>query len=267
MPRNQYAEFHSGLPIMKILKLVVIPLFVLFIVRGSLAESPAPGRQVEQKLEIEGGQIVPYLLYLPKGYDKNKDRWPLMLFLHGRGESYGPLSLVTKWGPPRMVARGDKLPYIIISPQCPKGERWEEKGQQAALVKLLDHITSKYRVDRDRIYLTGLSLGGWGSWRLAADHPERFAAVVPICGSGNPKDADRLKSLPIWVFHGDQDRYVPFSKSVEMVEAIRKAGGTKIRFTTLEGVGHNSWSAAYATPQLYQWLNQQSASKNQSASK
>lgn len=247
---------------MKTLRLLTAALLVLFITCESRAADPAPGVQVEQSLELEGGQTVPYLLYLPEGYEENSDQWPLMLFLHGRGESYGPLSLVAKWGPPRMAARGDKLPYILVSPQCPGEESWSQPKQQAAIVKLLDHITGKYRVDQDRVYLTGLSMGGYGSWRLAADHPERFAAVAPVCGAGNPEDAEKLKSLPIWVFHGDQDKAVPFSRSVEMVEAIKKAGGTTIRFTTLEHIGHNSWSATYATPELYGWFDKQRASKN-----
>jgi predicted peptidase len=98
-------------------------------------------------------------------------------------------------------------------------------------------------------------MGGAGSWRLAADHPHRFAAVVPICGRGDVADADKLKDLPIWVFVGDQDRV--YGQSVEMVEAIQKAGNSTIRFTTLEYVGHNSWSAAYASPDLYRWLDKQ----------
>jgi predicted peptidase len=237
-------------------------LVVLGMVSQSGADEPQPGKQVEQQLELDGGQKMDYLHYLPEEYvvggDSGEENWPLMLFLHGRGESNGPLSLVAKWGPPQLVARGDSLPYILVSPQCPREESWSEEGQQAALVKLLDHVTQAYRVNTDRLYLTGLSMGGYGSWRLAADHPERFAAVVPVCGGGDPDDADVLKSLPIWVWHGDEDGAVPFTRSVEMVEAIRAAGGESIRFTTLEGVGHNSWSAAYATPELYDWLDRQS---------
>lgn len=231
----------------------------------SSGEEPQPGKQVEQQLQLDG-KALQYLLYLPEAYEnggeRNAKRWPLMIFLHGRGESYGPLSLVAKWGPPRHVARGEALPYILVSPQCPRDASWTGDEQQDALVKLLDHITGAYRVDTDRIYLTGLSMGGFGSWRLAADHPQRFAAVAPVCGRGDPEDAARLKSLPIWVWHGDQDQAVPFERSVEMVEAIRAAGGKKVRFTTLEGVGHNSWSAAYATPELYDWFDQHTASQN-----
>ena len=224
------------------------------------AEEPAAGKQVEQQLQI-GGRDVGYLLYLPDGYEAGQSV-PLMLFLHGRGESNGPLSLVKKWGPPRNVEHGDPLPYIVVSPQCPREDSWSSDTQQELLLKLLDHILANFSVDADRVYLTGLSMGGFGSWRLAADHPERFAAVAPICGRGNPQRADKLKNLPIWAWHGDKDGAVPFSASVDMVEAIRQAGGTKVRFTSLEEIGHNSWSAAYSSPELYDWFNKQTISGN-----
>jgi len=216
------------------------------------AEKPAPGKQVEQSLQVNG-KTIPYLLYLPKNY--NDQKTPLMLFLHGRGESSGPLSIVAKWGPPRLAEHGDELPYILVSPQCPEKENWGQSGQQELLLKLIEHIEKEFQVDQNRVYLTGLSMGGFGSWRLAADHPELFAAVVPICGGGKPEDASKLSSLPIWVWHGTDDKSVPVQRSIEMVDAIKKAGGKDIRFTTLEHVGHNSWEAAYATPELYQWLN------------
>ena len=231
---------------------------------GILADEPAAGRQVEQKLDLPDGRSVSYLLYLPAEYRANEGKWPVMLFLHGRGESYGPLSLVKKWGPPQMLDRGEALPYIVVSPQCPGEESWAQEKQQAGLVSLLDHIAGTYRVDSERVYLTGLSMGGYGSWRLAADHPDRFAAVIPICGAGKTEDAEKLKALPIWVFHGTEDSAVPFQRSTEMVDAIVAAGGKKIRFTTMEHVGHNSWSAAYATPEIYGWLKQQTVSKNRS---
>ena len=226
------------------------------------AAEPAPGKQVEHSLRISDDFSIPYLIHLPKEYAEKEGGWPLMLFLHGRGESHGPLSLVKKWGPPRLVERGDDLPYVIVSPQCPGNESWGQPKQQAGLIQLLDHIAQTHRIDTNRVYLTGLSMGGYGSWRLAADHPERFAAVAPVCGGGKPEDASKLKDLPIWVFHGTQDTAVPFSRSVEMVEAIRKAGGTRIRFTSLEEVDHNCWSSTYATPALYDWLNKQTASGN-----
>ncbi len=213
----------------------------------------AVGPQSQQRLATSDGGEMDYLLHLPPGDQPQ----PLLLFLHGRGESRGPLSLVAKWGPPRMIARGEMLPFIVVSPQCPAADQWSSATQQRRLVELLDHIMANHPVDGQRVYLTGLSMGGYGSWTLAAAHPERFAAVVPICGGGRVEDAFKLVEVPIWTFHGDQDAAVPLARSVEMVEAIQASGGKKIRFTKLEHVGHNSWSSAYALPDLYAWMLQQ----------
>ncbi len=222
-------------------------------------QSPEPGKQVERTFTTSDGATVSYLLYLPKNYD-GKTAMPFLLFLHGRGESYGPVSLVAKWGPPRFAARGDELPMILLSPQCPGDDSWNRPTQQKRLVELLENAMQTLAIDQDRVYLSGLSMGGFGSWRLAADHAEKFAAVIPICGGGNPEDADKLKNLPMWVFHGDKDGAVPFQLSVDMVDAIQKAGGQKIRFTSLEHVGHNSWSPAYALPELFEWMLKQKRS-------
>ena len=245
---------------MKLLVLTILLLHVAMVVRPGHGQSrqPEPGQQVEMTYKTSDDTEVGYLLYLPDGFKADSaTRYPLMLFLHGRGESNGPLSLVAKWGPPMMAARGDKLPYIIVSPQCPRKDNWTSDTQQTRLIELLDAIEDKYPIDKQRVFLTGLSMGGYGTWELAANHADRFTAAVPVCGGGNPEDAGKLKELPIWVFHGELDRAVAFKKSVEMVDAIRKAGGTKIRFTTLEHIGHNCWSATYATPELYQWMEKQ----------
>jgi predicted peptidase len=226
------------------------------------SNSGTPGKQIELELKTDNGRSIPYLLYLPKDYGSRETNWPVMLFLHGRGESFGPLSIVKKWGPPRIAERGENFGYVLVSPQCPQKESWAQPAQQELILKLLNHVLENYKVDKDRVYLTGLSMGGYGSWRLAADHPELFAAVVPICGAGKTSDADKLKELPIWVFHGTADPTVPFKRSEEMVDAIKAAGGTKIRFTTLEYIGHNSWESAYAAPELYEWLNHQSRHSN-----
>ena len=239
----------------------VILSFILVSVR-LLAADLTPGKQVEQTLKLDGKEIS-YLLYLPANYSAT-GKAPLMLFLHGRGESQGPLSNVAKWGPPARVEHGYAYPFVMASPQCPANESWPQAGQQRLLVALLDHLTQTLAIDTDRIYLTGLSMGGYGSWRLAADHPARFAAVAPVCGAGNPADAEKLKSLPIWAFHGTEDTAVPFQKSKEMVEAITRSGGTRVRFTSLEHIGHNSWEAAYASPELYEWFAKQTASQNKS---
>jgi predicted peptidase len=234
--------------------------FGLILLSCVVAQSaePAAGIQVEQILKTTDGADVGYLLYLPENYALGTSL-PVMLFLHGRGESDGPLSVVAKWGPPLSIARGDKLPYILISPQCPKEDNWSSPTQQTRIAELLEAVINKFGGNKDRVYLTGLSMGGSGSWRMAADQPERFAAVAPICGRGQIADAGKLKSLPIWVFCGDQDGV--FKDNEQLVKSILEAGSQSIRFTSLENVGHNSWSAAYASPDLYQWLDRQSRVK------
>ena len=134
---------------------------------------------------------------------------------------------------------------------------WSQAGEQAKLAELLAHLEKKYPVDSTRMYLTGLSMGGFGSWTLAASHPDKFAAVVPICGRGNEADAEKLKDVPIWAWHGVDDSVVPAAGTENIVNAIRAAGGKKVIYTSLEGVNHNSWSAAYGTPQIYQWMLKQ----------
>ncbi len=222
---------------------------------SAIAADPTAGQQVEQKFVAADGTEVPYLLYLPEKY-KAGESMPLVLFLHGRGESNGPLSVVAKWGPPLLAARGEQFPFILVSPQCPQNDSWGSGTQQTRLLELLDAMTTKYSADKKHINLTGLSMGGSGSWRMAAAHPNRFAAVIPICGGGDMKDAEKYKDIPMWVFCGDKDGV--FKSNVELVDAIGKAGSTKIRFTTLENIGHNSWSAAYASPDLYDWMAKQS---------
>ncbi len=142
-----------------------------------------------------------YLLYLPKGYDADaKKEWPLILFLHGAGESGDDLAKVKKNGPPKVVAHQD-LPFVIVSPQSPR-MGWNVD----ALNGLLDDVIAHHHIDKERVYLTGLSMGGYGTWALAAAHPEKFAAIAPICGGGDPKAASKIKHLPIWVFHGAKIR-------------------------------------------------------------
>src|ERR1043166_3994735 len=155
----------------------LLTMMVMISLAEGVSDEPAPGKQVEQEFRT-GEKTVRYLLYLPKDYATNETRRPLLLFLHGRGESDGPLSLVKKWGPPRLIERGVSFPFVGVSPQCPLSPvSWANADQQSLLLALLDNITQTYKVDSDRIYLTGLSMGGYGSWRLAADPPERFAAV------------------------------------------------------------------------------------------
>ncbi|MGK0300824.1 MAG: putative peptidase, partial [Planctomycetota bacterium] len=232
----------------------------LYVSPRQLVQDPAPGIQVEQSLKTAGDSAIDYLIYLPKGYKASGEKVPLMLFLHGRGESNGPLSVVAKWGPPRRIADGEHMKYIVVSPQCPPESFWSKNVEQVRLVALLGHLRKAYNIDDDRVYLTGLSMGGYGTWKLAASHPDYFAAVAPICGRGDPDDAKKLRTLPIWAWHGTADKTVPFTRSVEMVNAIKAVGGIDIRFTSLEHVGHASWQAAYQSDDLYQWFDSHRAS-------
>jgi predicted peptidase len=196
-----------------------------------------------------------YWLYLPPGYEEQPgQKWPLVLFLHGRGERGSDLTLVKKHGLPRLIVEGKDFPFIVAAPQCPGDSSWLFEIE--ALNGLLKAITSELPVDRQRIYVTGFSNGSRGTWHLACTYPEWFAAAVPICGGYEPDRAYRMKDIPTWVFHGALDSAVPLVESERMVKALKAAGG-KVRFTIYMLAGHDSWSAAYADPQLYEWLLQQ----------
>lgn len=221
---------------------------------GVRAEAQASGSQQPQAFERRITKIVrgKYLLYLPKEYGSSRrHRFPLILFLHGSGERGDDLERVKAHGPPKLVAQGQEFPFIIVSPQCPLDENWDPD----MLIGLLDTITKKYAVDTDRVYLTGLSMGGFGAWRLAAEYPERFAAVAPICGAGNPATAARLKNTPIWAFHGAKDPVVPIKGDQEMVDAVKAAGGD-VKFTIYPEAEHDSWTETYNNPELFQWFLQ-----------
>jgi len=212
--------------------------------------APGPGkvRQQEKHTSVTIKVQLNYLLYLPPDYD-SKDKWPLLLFLHGAGERGNDLRLVKKHGPPKLIEQGKDFPFVIVSPQCPKGRWWEP----FELTALLDYIVANYKIDQQRIYVTGLSMGGFGTWSLAAYTPDRFAAIAPICGGGEPLWALRLRQLPVWAFHGAKDKVVPPSRSKEMVEAL-KAVGAEVRFTLYPNAGHDAWTATYNNPKLYEWL-------------
>ena len=189
-----------------------------------------------------------YLKYLPEGYDVKK-KFPLLLFLHGGGERGNNLEQATKHGPPKLIRQGKQFPFIVVSPQCPKGSRWSAEGLDA----MLDDIIGKHAVDESRIYCTGLSMGGHGTWALGGLNPKRFAALVPICGSGSRSDARQIGKTPVWVFHGAKDRVVPLSESQRMVDALKRRGGEP-KFTIYPEAKHDSWTETYNNPKLYEWL-------------
>jgi predicted peptidase len=199
-----------------------------------------------------------YLSYLPADYNpKNGQRWPLMLFLHGAGERGTNVQDAAIHGPLKLVKQGRELPFIIVAPQCPKGQDWADEP----LLALLEHAKKKYAVDTNRIYLTGLSMGGYATWRLGMIHPEKFAAIAPVCGGGSLLDVilggrERvaLKRLPIWAVHGDKDTAVPPEESERMVNLLKKLGAKEVKLTIYPDAGHDSWTETYKNPELYEWL-------------
>jgi predicted peptidase len=213
------------------------------------AEPPASGVQQERHFEVRGPVAVKvdFLLFLPQGYEKSQQRWPLMLFLHGGGESGTNVVDVKRNGPPRYVESHPDFPFILVSPQTKGG--WGIRTPMA----LLDDVISRYRVDTRRIYLTGVSMGGGSTWALAAVYPQRFAAIVPVSGSSNPADARKLAAMPIWVFHGAKDPIISVEYSRKMVAAIKAVGGN-VRYTEYPEAHHNIWKRTYDNPELYQWL-------------
>ena len=215
--------------------------------------------QMRQKLRVTISKQVDleYLLYLPEGYDEALDRtWPLVLYLHGAGERGSDLSLVKTHGIPKLAERGADLPFIAISPQCPTDTWWSSHID--ALDALLKAACASHAVDEKRVYLTGLSTGGFGTWHLATLWPDRFAAIAPICGGGPwpfgfPEKVRVIKHVPTWVFHGAKDTTVPLGESERLVEELRAAGG-EVRFTVYPEAAHDSWTETYDNPNLYSWL-------------
>ena len=192
-----------------------------------------------------------YLLFLPETYGKEQKSWPMILFMHGAGERGSDIEKVKVHGPPKIVQTRKDFPFIVVSPQCPQDDWWTSKTE--VLINLLDDFVARYDVDIERIYLTGLSMGGYGSWALASEYPDRFAAVVPICGGGNRIMALALKDMPIWAFHGAKDSVVPIEESKEMVEAINAHGGNA-KLTIYPDADHDSWTETYNNQELYNWL-------------
>ncbi|MBP7935833.1 MAG: prolyl oligopeptidase family serine peptidase [Phycisphaerae bacterium] len=190
-----------------------------------------------------------YLLHLPSTCQPQGHFWPLILYLHGAGERGDDLEMVKKHGPPKLIAAGRDLPFIVLSPLCPKDQTWYPH----LLTELLDEVEEHHNIDKDRVYLTGLSMGGFGAWALGIETPERFAAIAPICGGGPPYIAYRLRRVPVWAFHGDRDEVVPLYESQRMVQAVQRAGGNA-RLTVYPGVGHDAWTRTYEGHELYDWL-------------
>ena len=194
-----------------------------------------------------------YLLFLPQSYAQSLDqKWPLIIFLHGASERGNDLNLLRKHGIPKVVESNPDFPFIAVSPQCPKESWWT--SELRTINGLIEEIIKKYEVDTSRIYLTGLSMGGFGTWSLATMYPQRFAAIAPVCGGGEVRQILRsLIDMPVWAFHGQKDNVIPFSRSEEIVTAL-KEHGNNVKFTIYPEAGHDSWTKTYKNPELYEWF-------------
>lgn len=219
-------------------------------VQNENAASP-PRTLTAQTLKTQVSIELNYLISLPPKYE-SQDQWPLVLFLHGAGERGNKLEKVKVHGPPKLVEQGKDFPFIMVAPQCQAGRFWEP----IRLTALLDEIESKYKVDKNRVYVTGLSMGGFGTWALAAHSPERFAAIAPICGGGDRFKVPfqlRGRNMGVWVFHGAKDFVVPLKRSQELVDGLKKIGHP-VQFTVYPDAGHDSWTTTYKNEQFYKWL-------------
>lgn len=251
-------------------------MFTALLITAAFMNAPTDAYE-EHTFAYTGGdykdEAFKYRLLKPAKIEDGK-KYPVVLFLHGAGERGDDNSKQLKYFPEWIASaeRREKYPCFVIAPQCRERKMWaaarwgaresmpmpkEPSDQMKVALGILDHVIKTYPVDESRQYLTGLSMGGYGSWELAMRMPDRFAAVAPICGGGDEKQADKLVKIPIWAWHGDADEAVPVERSRRMIEAIKKAGGSP-KYTELAGVGHDSWTKAYKDEEgVVPWLFEQ----------
>jgi predicted peptidase len=214
-------------------------------------------------------ETLPYRLFTPQGYNKQR-KYPLVLWLHGgagRGDdnlkqiSGGNTIGSHVWTLPANQA---KHPCFVVAPQCPEGEMWaslegKPDGPLRRVLELLETLKATFSLDAQKFYVTGQSLGGFGTWSLISEHPRLFAAAVPVCGGGDVSAARKLTAVPVWAFHGENDNAVSVQRSREMIAAIKQAGGTP-RYTEYKGAGHAIWETVFNEPELLPWVFAQTRS-------
>jgi len=241
--------------------LLAVGLLTAIAVSASAEDKPKTGF-IDKKFKNADGTESPYVVFVPHSYDGTKE-FPIILFLHGAGETKNPKA--TKEGKmpvevgigPAIKTREKTFPFIVVIPRA-EGFGWgADTANAKRALAMLDEVEKEYKTDPKRQYLTGLSMGGMGTWSIAAAHPDRWAAIVPICGPGDPKNAEKIKDIPCWGFLGTEDSERLATGMRDMIAALEKAGG-KPRFSEYKWVGHDSWDPAYATNELYAWMLKQS---------
>ena len=232
-----------------------VPMAFVLLAFLTLQACSAQSKLITGTQQTDVRETLNYYLYYPPGYSETaSEPYPLLLFLHGGGESGQDLEALKTGGPPKMLAEGHEFPFLILAPQNPHAKQW---WNVRAVKQLLDSVVRTNRVDPDQIYLTGLSRGGSACWEMAVQYPDTFAAMAVVCGMAPVPYASWIdKQLAIWVFHGIEDRVIPFSESEQMVARLRELG-YNVTFTPYEGVGHNAWDRAYLTDGLFEWFARQ----------
>ncbi len=241
---------------------VLLSALALAALPAAADSAPQAGSSIHQ-LAFDVGPVarMNYLLYVPPGETPPPAGWPLILFLHGSEQRGNDPSVLRDLAILAYADMDASFPFVAVLPQCPPGQNWSPP----ALRKVLAEVEASVRVDRNRVYLTGFSMGGYGTWQTAAALPGTFAAIAPLCGLADVPDAAVLARMPTWVFHGAQDRNVPLSESVRMVAALRRAGGDP-RFTVYPDLAHDCWTTTYRESRLYLWFLSHSLASRASVS-
>jgi predicted peptidase len=181
------------------------------------------------------------------------DNPPILIFLHGKSLSGSDMNMVRKYGVIHEMDKGRVVPAIVIAPQVPAGKSWEPKK----IMEVLRYVQSKYKTDTNRVYVAGMSLGGYGTLHFAGEYPEIVTAAVALCGGGNVKDAGNLAEVPLWIQHGNLDNAVPISESEKIVKAIKACnGGENLTYTVVKGANHGDLERVFRTDEMYNWLFQ-----------
>ncbi len=211
---------------------------------------------IPKELHLPNGDVYRYAVFLPAQYSLDEaHRWPVIMFMHGSGEVGTDGIKQTALGLPRFVGgRPTRFPFIVVSPQA--HTLWFRGEDAQAAYAALEAVHEAYRTDRDRVYLTGLSMGGFATWEFAISRPDLFAAIAPVCGAGPKEYASNIVQMPVWAFHGELDDAVNVELATGMIDAMKRVGG-RPKYTRYPGVGHNCWDLAYSTTDLYRWLLKQ----------